>query len=148
MKFNWGTGLIIFFTIFIGTLAFIVYKSTTYDNSLVVDDYYEQDIKYQEHYDKLQNTTDPATKVNVEYRQGDTSIILNFPGDSTTTIIGKLVLYNPISKNSDLFFDIKTNEKLQFDIPVANLSPGKWKAKIDWQIDRKAFYQEETLIIK
>jgi hypothetical protein len=45
MKFNWGTGIAIFYIIFVVSLVFQVFKSRQYDHSLVVDNYYEEDIK-------------------------------------------------------------------------------------------------------
>ena len=55
MRINWGTGLFIFFTFFVLTLAFVLYKSRQIDNALVFDDYYAEDIKYQQHFDKMQH---------------------------------------------------------------------------------------------
>ena len=55
MKINWGTGIAIFFSVFVLSLVYQVYRSTQYDHSLVSDQYYADDLRYQEHYDKLAN---------------------------------------------------------------------------------------------
>jgi len=45
MKFNWGTGIFTFLILFIATLAFVLYKSRQYHNSLVMNNYYELDLE-------------------------------------------------------------------------------------------------------
>ena len=54
MKINWGTGIFIFYSLFVGALVFQLVKSFQYDNSLVVENYYEKDLNYQEQYNKIQ----------------------------------------------------------------------------------------------
>ena len=66
MKFNWGTGIFLFYTFFAVTLFFQVYQSTQYDNHLVVDNYYEKDIQYQVQYEKIANSLGLEEKVAIE----------------------------------------------------------------------------------
>lgn len=147
MKFNWGTGLVVFFIFFIGTLGFVLYKSRQYDNSLVIDNYYDEDMKYQEHYDKVQNTTDLPVKVKVTYSAGDPVILLLFPVDSTGgTASGKIKLYNPISNKSDKNFDFISDASGRYSIPVSDITAGRWKIKMDWKMNGKEYYQEEEFI--
>ena len=54
MKLHWGHGIAIFYSLFVAVLVFQVIRSTAYDNSLVSEAYYKDDINYQQHYDKLQ----------------------------------------------------------------------------------------------
>ena len=56
MKLNWGTGIAAFYLLFMVVLLSFVIKSRSYDHSLVTTNYYEQDLKYQQQYDKLANT--------------------------------------------------------------------------------------------
>ncbi|HMT52285.1 MAG TPA: FixH family protein [Saprospiraceae bacterium] len=147
MKFNWATGLTLFFILFIGTLVFVVYQSTQVHDSLVVENYYEEDINYQKHYDKRQNTADLSVKVLVDYNKSNQEILFTFPVDSLSSASGKILLYNPYSEKSDVNYDIKTDANGSFKIPIKDVKSGRWKLKIDWITGSKSYYQEEEIII-
>ena len=147
MKFNWATGLTLFFILFIGTLVFVVYQSTQVHDSLVVENYYEEDINYQKHYDKRQNTADLSVKVLVDYNKSNQEILFTFPVDSLSSASGKILLYNAYSEKSDVNYDIKTDANGSFKIPIKDVKSGRWKLKIDWITGSKSYYQEEEIII-
>ena len=147
MKFNWATGLTLFFILFIGTLVFVVYQSTQVHDSFVVENYYEEDINYQKHYDKRQNTADLSVKVLVDYNKSNQEILFTFPVDSLSSASGKILLYNPYSEKSDVNYDIKTDANGSFKIPIKDVKSGRWKLKIDWITGSKSYYQEEEIII-
>ena len=65
MKINWGTGIAIFYTLFASVLVMVVIKSKQYDHSLVVDNYYEEDLHYQSHFDKLVNSQQAGMAVQI-----------------------------------------------------------------------------------
>lgn len=147
MKFNWGTGLVIFFILFISTLAFVVYKSRQMDHSLVIDNYYDEDMKYQEHYNKVKNTAELQEKIKTTYSSGSPVVVLTFPVDSMTgPAFGQIRLYNPVSIKSDKTMDFQTDANGLFNVPVDGLASGRWKLKIDWKQGGKAYYQEEEII--
>lgn len=48
MKFNWGTAIVICFILFMGFILQYVFKvqfNSRYDNELVTEDYYQQEIE-------------------------------------------------------------------------------------------------------
>jgi nitrogen fixation protein FixH len=147
MKFNWATGLTIFFILFVGTLIFVVYQSTQVHDSLVVENYYDEDINYQSHYDKKQNTADLAIKVKTEYNRDAKEIVITFPIDSVSATSGQILLYNPYSEKSDVKYDFNLGNDAIYRLPVDKIKAGRWKLKIDWKRGEKTFYQEEEIII-
>ena len=68
MKINWGTGIALFYSVFMLVMISAVLKTKTYDHSLVSDHYYEDDLNYQKHYDKL---------VNAQNLNDDLAIVLD-----------------------------------------------------------------------
>ena len=58
MKINWGTGIVL---AFIGFIAFIMYFvismniNKDYQHDLVTDDYYKEELEYQNDIDKEEN---------------------------------------------------------------------------------------------
>lgn len=148
MKFNWGTGLVIFFIIFISSLVFILYKSTQYDNALVIDNYYDEDIHYQSHYDKKQNTALLPQKVTVTYDPGSKTALITFPTDTLNPPKGNIWLYNPVHKSQDKNIPFVANKNMTVQVPLEYASTGRWKLKIDWTQGEKEYYTEEEILIQ
>ncbi len=147
MKFNWGTGLAIFIIGFIGTLIFILYKSTQYHESLVVSNYYEEDLAYQKVMEKKQNTADLPVQVKVNYNQEVQKIDLTFPTDSTNNIFGQVLLFSPISDKLDIKHDFNIGMDSTLSVPAPIENAGRYRIKIDWQRGTKKYYHEEVIII-
>ena len=67
MKLNWGWGIALAYSIFaLSLLGFLVF-ALRQDNSLVVEDYYQQDLDYQQRKDKVRNYRDAGATVLHEY---------------------------------------------------------------------------------
>lgn len=148
MKWNWGTGLFVFFVLFVGILAFVLYQSTKVDNALVMDNYYEEDLNYQSHYEKKQNTASLAEKVLVSYDREKNELHLQFPAihAAESGITGNIWLYRPSDKGQDVNQSFQLVDTLKWTKHIGSLDKGRWKVKIDWVMGAKPYYQEEELI--
>lgn len=147
MKINWGTGLAIFIISFIGILIFVVYKSTQYTESLVIDNYYEEDLAYQKVMEKKQNTAKLPSNVKVSYNETEKKIDFVFPADSEHIVKGDILLFNPISNKLDVKIDFNIGVDSTYSIPVKGMQIGKYRVKIDWEMNDIKYYQEEVIVI-
>lgn len=145
MKINWGWGIAIFFSIFVITLIFQVWKSTTYDNSLVEKDYYAKDIAYQEHYDKLKNSAALKKDLSITELPQKKAVRLQFPAELGKPS-GTIHFFNPAKSDLDFKLDIEADTAQSQLISTDELKKGLWKVKVDWQADGKAFYKEEVVV--
>lgn len=139
MKINWGQGIFIFYTIFAITMITMVVKSTGYDHSLVEEDYYAEDLKYQSTYDKMQNSLSLPEPVNITYDHIKNLVSINFPIGVQPT--GTVRLYRPDNKKLDLSFPIKTNADGTMIIPTTDIVTGVWKVKMDWSANGKEYLE-------
>ncbi len=146
MKFNWGHGIALFYIVFATMMIVFVVKSTFHDHSLVVENYYEEDLNYQQHYEKLANSKQLENDVTIKHDPGLENITLRFPKEKGN-IAGTIYFYRPSDKTKD--FEVKINLDQNFEqfLPVSELSPGLWKLKVDWQAGGKPFYKEKTLVL-
>lgn len=138
MKINWGTGIFLFYTFFATTLFYQVYKSTQYDHSLVVEDYYAKDLAYQSTFDKLENSMRLETPLQINYQKAINKVILSFP-KNMTDLSGDILLYRASDKKSDLHLPIKVNSNNEMDIVMDGLQAGKWKIEVDWKGNQSSF---------
>jgi hypothetical protein len=100
MKLNWGTGIAIFYGCFMLTFIGIAIKTTQYDVNMVKKDYYNDDINYQKHYDKIQNEKDLIEKVQINFDTETESVVLKFP-KTLSLPMGKVMLFHPANNKDD-----------------------------------------------
>jgi len=144
MKWNWGYGLAAFYTIFVGALVFQVWKSTQYDHALVSDHYYEDDINYQEHYDKLVNTRQLKTDLLILEDQDRQLVKLHFPA-TLGTPQGEVRFFCPSAGDQDVVVDVRTDDRGIQLVSTEDLKPGLWRVKVDWEAGGIPYYKEEVV---
>ena len=146
MKINWGTGIFIFYSFFAATLFYQVYKSTQYDHSLVVENYYEKDLAYQATYNKLTNSIALNPPLKINHDDNSKMIHVEFP-KSFKSVEGTVLLYRASNKKEDVNLPIRVNGDNQMDISAHTLGTGKWKIEIDWIGNKKPFLNRKTILI-
>lgn len=146
MKLHWGNALLLFFIVYVGGLIFVVFKSTTIDHTLVVDNYYEHDIKYQEKYDKISNRKLLDKDLMIKYNPADALINFDFSGTEMVQS-AKVEMYRASNKFSDFQQPLHVNTEKSSTLQVDNLNPGKWKVKVEWSDADRSYYKEQDIYI-
>ena len=146
MKFNWGTGIVL---AFIGFISFIMYFIITmninnkYDHDLVSEDYYADELKYQNDIDKLKNSE--SLEENISYQKTNEGLLIKFPKTlQHKNITGKLFLYRPSNKQLDFETTISLSNPYLL-IPDKRLVDGRWNIKIDWQYNGISYLFKESI---
>ena len=148
ITFNWGTGIFLFYTIFAGALFFVVYQSTKYDNSLVVDNYYDYDLAYQQQYDRLQNAANLEVPLKIQWASSEQELTLQFPPQIEAEISGELAFYRPDNKSLDWSLPIATDEANQMKVNLSKLPRGRWKTKVIWEAAAVPYFGERTIDLR
>lgn len=130
MKINWGQGIFIFYTLFAITMITMVIKSTGYDHSLVEEDYYAEDLKYQSTYEKMSNSLSLSEPISINYEHKANVISIKFPDNIQP--VGLVKLYRPDNKKLDISFPIKIDTSGLMLISTEKIVVGVWKVKMDW----------------
>lgn len=147
MKFNWGHGIFLFYSLFALSLIVVVIKSTEFDNSLVTDDYYAKDITYQRMLDRKANSR--ALEHPVELRRLESGFNLIFPReDLTGPVSGTAHFYRPSSSDYDKIVPLKTTEAGSMYLASDDLSAGFYRLKVEWTAGGKEFYDEFTIQLR
>uniref|UniRef100_UPI0040496B8A FixH family protein n=1 Tax=Flavobacterium sp. TaxID=239 RepID=UPI0040496B8A len=146
MKINWGTGIFIAIVCFMGFILYFVLKvqsDSSYDHELVADDYYKQELDFQNQLNKSQNTTDSGYQVSIT--KTTEGIQIEFPaGLNKESIEGKVSFYRPSNQRLDFEYQIsKSNPDLL--IPTKSLVGGRWDISVDWQYQGKNYLSKQTV---
>ena len=145
MKLNWGSALLIFFVVYIGVLVYVVFKSRTIDHSLVVEDYYQHDIRYQEKLDKQNNRQFLQKDLSIRFVNKEQLIRLDFGNSKAEK--AKVELYKPDNKSRDIKKEYNVPENGILDIKTNEILPGRWTVKVDWKDAQRAYYKEESVYV-
>lgn len=146
-KLHWGVGIVITITCFIGFIMFFVIKMSTdkkYDHDLVTEEYYKQELAYQDQIDAQQNSARLAKNIQVEVTAEGIQIL--FPSEKKD-IKGEVSLYRPSNKKLDLEIPISL-ENQQMLIPAEKLVEGKYKLSINWKSNETTYLYKKDLQIK
>lgn len=143
---NWGWKIVLLYAAFvILTLSIAIYFMQK-DVDLVSEDYYQQELVYQDKINEANNARENPVTINYDAKVKEVSII--FPvHDSTATISGKIYFYRPSDARLDQNFEINTDRTARQVVKVNTLMPGLWKLKITWQTGSTQYFSEKTLIL-
>lgn len=147
MKLNWGTGIVLAFIAFIAFIMFFVIKMTSndkYDHDLVTEDYYQQELEFQNDIEKQKNAKE--LKENIYWKKTEKGILIQFPADlDIENISGKVFLYRPSNKQLDFEtpISLSTHNLL---IPDKRLLDGRWNIIIDWQYNQKSYLFKNEIV--
>jgi hypothetical protein len=147
MKFNWGTGIAIFYTAFVAAMISVVVKSCHHKSDLVKEDYYQLDLDYEDHRQKKENSKMLAQNISIEYDQSTRLLSLSFP-ETMTEIAGDIHLFRPSDKNMDFHYPIDLLEENKVELSLdKGTASGLWQVKLDWSGDGISYYTKSEIII-
>ena len=146
-KISWPTGIILALSAFIIFILSFVYKATfmsQYDHHLVSDDYYKDEMNYQQEINKLNKAA--ALKEDITLTKVQEGLLIKFPAEfDAEKITGTISFQRP------------SNDKIDFQLPIKliasnylisneNLVEGRWNAKIEWSINGTTYLFKEKLM--
>jgi len=140
MKINWGTGIVIAILAFIGFILYMVITMSTnksYSYDLVTEDYYQEDVDYQNEINAQENAVEFKDKVKItRVKEG---LKIEFPKElSSKNIKGKVFLYRPSNKQLDFEMPISISNTYLL-VPEKRLLEGRWNINIAFKYNDKEY---------
>ena len=144
---NWGFWIVVSFMIFAAGTFTMVYISMSSHEDLVTDDYYEKELKYQQHIDLVKNTNALDQKVEMDFIAS--SLVIKFPrSESNDRYAGTIYFFRPSDKRGDFTRNIDLDSNRTQKFPLSIFSKGLWRVKISWNAGNEQYYSEFPLIIQ
>lgn len=136
-KFSWAHGIILALGLFIAFILFMifVFSNGMKNSELVSDNYYEDELAYQEVIDAKRN----AAKIPLKptYAQTREGIMITFP--QSITVDDQNVdfnLFRTDDANLDLTKNVTLNAQKSFLIPKNVIFAGSYTLKLKWHQDK------------
>ncbi len=133
-NFSWGHGIVIALGSFIAFILFLifVFSNGMKNSELISDNYYQDELVYQETIDAKNNAEDLAEKP--AFRQSKAGITLTFP-KSIAPQDSKVEfhLFRTDDSNLDVKKEVELNGNGQFLIPAKVIFPGSYTLILKWE---------------
>lgn len=139
-KFSWGHGVVLALGSFIIFILFMifVFSNGMKNSELISDDYYQDELTYQEVINAKNNADQLAEKP--VYRQATDGIGITFPENSVIDNAKvNFNLYRTDDANLDVKKEVVLDGNKQFLIPAKVLSKGSYTLKINWHQNKKPY---------
>ena len=147
MKLNWGKRIAVLYIGFVILVLAMVILAMTKETELVSENYYEKEIKYQEQIDKEKRTNELNGKVKIEY--SGSYILIKFPSTyNLKDIKGTINFYRPSDESKDFKLNIEPKENGEQKVITNKILKGIWKVRLNWTMDGKEYYSEESMRIE
>ena len=142
---NWGKSIVlsfILFAAFIGTLVTVCLRQ---DISLVSKDYYKEELLYENQLTRLKNVSQLESKPVIKVLENKTiQITFDRFNDMEN---GELRLFRPSDSSKDKKYSIVPTSNATQEFPTTDLTPGMYRAKMQWTMNGKEYFFEEIIFI-
>ena len=144
---NWGAKIILSFVCFFGVIFTLAYISMNQDLNLVADNYYEQELAYEDQIERIKNTQGLAERPDIVGDKKEQKARLVFPENLKEKVAeGKIHFFRPSNAALDKEFTIALDQDGNQSFDISSFPAGLWKAKVSWEWKNREYYEEVTLI--
>ena len=141
---NWGNKIVVAFILFVVFILYMVVQAFNQNTDLVADDYYAQEINYQQRLEQKANLEKLGDKVSIQL--AEKSITLQFPEGQKPK--GEIHFYHPSRELFDQKISIDIDAENKQQVAKDKLVAGNYRINITWQSDGTEYFQQEKLFIQ
>jgi nitrogen fixation protein FixH len=144
---NWSIRITILYLGFVALILTLVFVSSSNKEELVASNYYEQELKFQDQIDAMNNANQLTE--SVQHQITADAVLFSVPKEFITKdFSGQVTFYCPSDSKKDASFKMKLNSQGEFTVLKNKIQHGIYKLKIGWQANQKHYFKEEVLTIR
>lgn len=140
---NWGYRIVIAFALFITLMVTLVTISMRQNIDLVAEDYYREEIEYQDQIDRLSRTNALEMEPAVIIDRINKKILLNLQQKEFKS--ARAVFFRPSDATKDRV--ISLFEEGATSVSYSGWESGLWKVKLHWTQAGEEFYIEKKITL-
>jgi nitrogen fixation protein FixH len=142
----WPYGVIAFFILLFCGIATALVITTTHRESLVSENYYEQELKYQDRIDSAVRAQKCGARVQVDGQQG--RLMVTVPAAQVAQAIsGAIEFYRPSAPELDCTFPLAPNAAGSQAVDVSKLRAGLWRVRVKWAAGGESYFLEQRITL-
>lgn len=134
----WSVRIVALYSAFVVFMLFMVWMAWGQRFDLVSEDYYAQELAFQDQIDMTERATAAGQAWNMVQDADGLKGTLNATASEV-----QVHLFRPSDERLDRTYTFTDG----ISIPMADISPGKYIIKVTWQQDGKSLYQEQPVFV-
>ena len=148
-SFNpWPVAIIAFFALAIcGAIGFVIF-CTRQPVELVTTDYYEEELRFQDHLDQSHRAASLKAPAQIAFDQASRRLTITLPAEQLTeSLKGWIRLYRPSSTALDQELPLQVDARGVQVIDAASFSQGLWHVRVSWTVNGADYFHDQKLVI-
>lgn len=147
-RFHWGAGVALLYTAFaLATVAFVIFAIAN-PAALVTEDYYREATRHDRRIEASANARAAGVSVTLA-DDGDRRVaVLQLAPGSPVGRTGTATWYRPSNAALDRVVPLALDAEGMQRIDITDLAAGHWRVKIEWEVNGRPFYFEESVMVK
>lgn len=142
---NWGKGVALALFAFASMMAWFMVKASQNPEPLVTEDYYGEELRFQDRIDEAERANALSAPVRMEC--GREGVTLRFPAElEGSRISGTLGLLRPNAPAADRSTSFVT-ESTTVHIKELRLLPGRYNIALSWKVNGMDYFTEEKVFV-
>jgi nitrogen fixation protein FixH len=142
----WPYGIMLFFVLLVCALAGVVAIAATHRESMVSENYYEQELKFQEQIDGAARAQKSGARLQLEPEGG--KLVVTVPAEQAVRkCSGVIEFYRPSSPALDCEFPLAPGADGSQTVDVSKLAAGLWQVRVKWSAGGQDYFLEQKITI-
>jgi len=143
---NWGYKLLLVFAAFAGLMSYMVYRCVRTPVNLVTNEYYRDELVYQDVIEQKNNAR--ALSGAVLVRQDGEGISIHFPREiQQAGTSGTILFYCASDASRDRKIPVSLDAAGCQRVDARSFFPGQYVVKIQWETNHVKYYSEEPFTV-
>jgi nitrogen fixation protein FixH len=145
----WPVGIILAFVLFISGVLFAVFRSYGEETPLVAENYYQQELDYQQQINREITTKQLNKFIAFRYQPDGKVLDLGYPLDTAASkpVSGTVHFYRPSDDKLDFTRDVQPDAQGVQRFTLTDLQRGAWRVRVTWKEGALEFYDETNLTL-
>ena len=145
MRIGWGHRITFVYLLFVSGILYLVFQSSRHRVDLVSEEYYEEEVRYQQRIDESKRADALSEKPKLQL--GEKSLSVQLPAEfAGRRSIVKVHLYCPADSRNDILLETDTDGRA-LRIDWKGERRGLHILKLNWSADGVSYYSEENIFI-
>jgi hypothetical protein len=145
---NWGNSIVLAFILFAAFIFTLVGICVNQEVSLVSENYYQQEIEFDQQIQRLANTNDLKDKPDINYSSSDTTLSIKFPDSILAKDVrGTIQMFRPSDAHLDVAYNLTLDPSGFQKVDLSSLRKGLWTCKFNWIYQGKEYFAEKNIVL-
>ena len=144
----WPWAIVGAFSLFIGGIISAIFMMSSANVPLVAEDYYAQEIAYQEQINKENRARFREPIIEFTAVDGPGAMLRFAPGSKVEAGEGNITFFRPSDEDLDFTVPVNPDLKGRQWIDLSQARPGLWIVQVEWVEGGEDYYHESKLLVE